>query len=641
MKRLALSFAVVLFVSLLAFEAHGGTRERWTSVRSENFTLIGNASERDIRDVAVRLEQYRDMLARIFGGAQLSRAVPTTVIVFKDDEAFKPFSPIYEGRLTDVAGYFQPGRDINYIAVSAERKGTGSFQTIYHELVHLFVDNNFRGLPLCFNEGLAEYFSSINISNDGKKITLGSVHPQRQRMLRESKLIPLQTLLATNYNSDYYNEGDQRSLFYAQSWALVHYLMHVDDRNGLDKFALLLGLLSKGKTINESLKQVFNSNTEEMETALRLYTRGVVYPTRGRTFDQRLNYSKAMEIAEITLAGARAYEGDLLLHINRPDEAEGYLQESLAKDPDLMLAQTSLGMLRVKQHRTAEAIQILRRAATADRNNYLTQYYFAFAISREGMNEDEAVRGYQTASVIEMRSALNRVIELEPEFIEAYRLLAFVNLARDEFLDKAEELLGHALKLSPGRQDLMIILAQIHMRELKLQAARNDLEPILQSATDAKLREQARSLLDDIAYAETQVRHPDYLVRRKSEPSAEQPSTTDSSLQQQAHAPRPWLAKRFKGERVRGLLTNIECMAEGVVLSVKVGNKTLRMHAAELRSVIFVTYISGLERTVTCGMRRIENQIVLTYRLSSDPRSTFDGEAAAIEFVPEDIEIEP
>ena len=108
-----------------------------------------------------------------------------------------------------------------------------------------------------------------------------------------------------------------------------------------------------------------------------------------------------------------------------------------------------------------------------------------------------------------------------------------------------------------------------------------------------------------------------------------------------AHAARPSLAKRFKGERVRGMLTDIECMDKGVALSVKVGDRTLRLHAAELRSVFFVTYVMGLERTVTCGARAGQNLVVLTYRSASDPSARFDGEAIAIEFVPEDIDIEP
>lgn len=641
MKRVASSFVALLCFSLIALETRANAKEQWTRVRSENFTLVGNASERDIRDVATKLEQYRSILARLFNEVQISQTLPTTVIVFKDDRAFKPFRPLYQGRLTDVAGYFQPGRDLHYIAVSAEKMGDQSFGTIFHELVHLFVDNNLRGLPLCFNEGLAEYFSSVKISDDGSRITLGSASVHRIRLLNEKTLLPLQTLLATDYDSDYYNEGDQRSIFYAQSWALVHYLLHQHNQNGLERFTRFLGLLSHGSSIDEGLKEVFDSNIAELETALTAYVRRQPYPSRLVSLERMFADARQMQSSEITFAEAQAYVGDLLLHLNRVDEAEEYLQGSLALNPDLVMAQASLGMLRIKQRRMKEAVDILRRAAASDPKNSLTQYYYAFAISREGMDAQESVRAYTLTAASEMRAALGRAIELSPNYIEAYKLQAFVNLVLNEHLDDAEKSLQRALVLSQGRQDLMLLLAQVHLRGLKFQAARKDLEPILQRADDIKLREQASSLLEDITFAEDQASRPDYFARKNAELASNRASQDATSAQEQAHAARPRLAKRFKGERVQGLLTGIECMDSGVALFVKVGKQTLRLHAPELRSVFFVTYVAGLERTVTCGARKANNLVVLTYRSRSEPRGNFDGEAIAIEFVPEDIDIEP
>jgi tetratricopeptide (TPR) repeat protein len=495
-------------------------------------------------------------------------------------------------------------------------------------------------MPLCLNEGLAEYYNSVKISDDGKKISLGNVNSHRDRLLRTGKRLPLRTLLATDSKSDYYNEGDQRSLFYAQSWALVHYLLHRDENNGLERFTRLLGRLSEGATLDDGLKEVFHTNIDKIEIALQLYLRNNPFPSAELTFEQRLAVSKEMPSSQISIAEARAHVGDLLLHINRLEESEKYLQEAIALDPNLIAARASLGMLRVKQNRVAEAIEVLRRAATIDRQNYLTQYYFAYALSREGSTEDESVRAYNDSSVVELRLALDRTIELSPNFIEAYRLHAFVNLVRDERLDQAEELLKRGLKLSPARQDLMLILAQVHLRVLNFKAARAVLEPIMVRPADPKFRDQAKGFLEDITYAEEQASRPAAVARKWESPPPEPSSLTGSALQQQAHAPKPWLAKRFAGERVRGTLMNIECLEKGVALSVKVGSQILRLHASELRSVFFVTYVPGLERTVTCGTRS-QNLVVLTYRAKVESRSRFDGEAVAIEFVPEDIDLEP
>jgi tetratricopeptide (TPR) repeat protein len=640
MKRFALSFIAVLCFSLITLEQRIEARESWTSVRSQNFTLVGNASEREIRSVAVRLEQYRSLLARIFNQQDFTQTVPTTVIVFKDDDAFKPFRPLYQGRLTDVSGYFQPGHDLNYIAISAERKGDASYATIFHELVHLFVDGNLRGLPLCLNEGLAEYYGTLKISDGGKKITLGKENAQHLRFLSEKGLLPLETLLAVDYGSPYYNEGDERSLFYAQSWALVHYLLHQDERNGLERFRKFLNLLAEGASVEDGLKQAFQSNTAEIEKALKDYLRHQPLPSGVASFEGQLEFDKEMRAAPLTEAEATAYLGDMLLHINRPDEAESYLQKALTLDPNLAQAQASLGMLRVKQKRITEAVQLLRRAAASDRQNYLTQYYFAYALSRWGMGEEGTVWGYPAFAAGEMRAALRRTRELAPRFIEAYHLQAFIDLALDEQLDEAEALLKRALELAPERQDIMLILAQLHLRRLDFEAAREDLQPVLHHAIDAKLREQASGLLADIKYTEEQNARLSYPAQKNETPPAVQSQTNDASPAEQAHAGGQRLAKRFKGERVSGLLTHIECIQSGVALFVKVGDRTLRLHAEDLRHVFFVTYVPGLDRAVTCGARTPQNLVVLTYRPSNNPRADFDGEAIAIEFVPEDIEIE-
>jgi hypothetical protein len=94
--------------SLLAVEG----KDIWTKVRSNNFLLVGNASEKQINEVAVRLEQFREGFG-LLTGFRSNPAVATRVIVFKSNDSFDPFKPIYQGRPSNVAGYFQSGEDVN------------------------------------------------------------------------------------------------------------------------------------------------------------------------------------------------------------------------------------------------------------------------------------------------------------------------------------------------------------------------------------------------------------------------------------------------------------------------------------------------------------------------------------------------
>src|SRR5580765_8777142 len=83
--------------------------DKWISIRTKNFTLVGNAGEKDIRLIANRLEQFHTIFASLFPATQLNSAAPTTVIIFKSDRAFKTYKVKQEE-----AGYFQPGEDVNY-----------------------------------------------------------------------------------------------------------------------------------------------------------------------------------------------------------------------------------------------------------------------------------------------------------------------------------------------------------------------------------------------------------------------------------------------------------------------------------------------------------------------------------------------
>ena len=209
MRRSVLIFAAALALALAAQTA--AAKDTWTSVRSQNFFLVGNASEKEIRRVATRLEQFRDVFTKLLKGANFTTPVPTTVVVFKSDGSFKPYKPVVDGKPEDhLAGYFQPGEDVNYIALTPETRGDENpFSTIYHEYVHLLVNNNYGkgAVPPWFNEGLAEYYSTFEIEED-RKVYLGRLIGNHLQLLREQKLIPLQTLFGVDYYSLHRNKRE-------------------------------------------------------------------------------------------------------------------------------------------------------------------------------------------------------------------------------------------------------------------------------------------------------------------------------------------------------------------------------------------------------------------------------------------------
>jgi hypothetical protein len=58
-----------------------------------------------------------------------------------------------------------------------------------------------------------------------KESRVGTIDETHLYILQQNKLLPIETLLNVEQSSPYYNEANQASVFYAESWALVHYLM--------------------------------------------------------------------------------------------------------------------------------------------------------------------------------------------------------------------------------------------------------------------------------------------------------------------------------------------------------------------------------------------------------------------------------
>lgn len=634
MKRLALTLALMLCFFLLVSGSTGRAKETWTHARSKNFLIVGNASEKEIREVATRLEQFREAFAQLFTAARFASPIPTTVIVFRNDSSYEPFKPLYQGRPADVSGYFQPSRDVNYITLNAERLGANSYRPIFHEYVHLMIDSNMRGVPTWFNEGVAEYYGAFEVTDGGRKAVLGRTIDYHVQLLRSRPLLPLRQLLAVDHGSPHYNESDQKSLFYAESWALAHYMIHARGGERMPQLMRYVQLLGAGSTIDAAFREAFQTDIETVERELGEYVRRFNVPVRVVPFERKLEVDKAVRSVPLAEAEVQFYLGDLLSHTNRFDEAEARLRQALALDPDLAPANAAMGMLRVEQRRFDEARSYLERAVTYAPQDYLARYYYAFALSREGMDEAETTSGYAHETARKMQAELRKAIELAPGFPESYHLLAFVLLAMNERLDESIHLLKHALALMPGRYEFVSVLAQVYLRQENFKAARETLEPVIRASADTRIREQAQSLLNLTASLEERARRAPSGDNRSK--GAEKTAANDLQTDITARPVRSVLRKRFDGERVRGLLTGIECTDTGVLFSVTVDERMLRLHSNSLRRVIFLTYVPQIKGELTCGPRAPADPALVTYRPAHTAGATFDGEAVAIEFIPDE-----
>lgn len=639
MKRITLPLA--LFFCLLALAPPlVAAKDNWTSVRSKNFLLVGNASEKQIKQVAGRLEQFREVFSHLFPNAVVSTPVPTTVVVFKNDSSYAPFKPN-----SNTAGYFQPGDDINYITLTAETRGQQDpFDIIFHEYTHLMVNSTLGNVPTWFNEGLAEYYSTFSISDD-QKVVLGNPIASHVYLLRERKMLPLRTLFQVDHKSPYYNERDKQSIFYAESWALLHYLILGKGGARANQVGAFVEAIARNVPMEEAFQQTFSMTFESMEKELKDYIRNDRYPIMTGHFARKLEANVDMQVASLTEAQGQAYLGDLLLHSNRAD-AETYLKKALSLDPDLAMAHASMGMLRVREGKADEARQSLERAVAADSQNYLIHYYYAYALSRSGQDSTGLVYGFPPEHVGKMRAALEKAIALRPDFVESVSLLAFVNLVTETRLDESIDMLIKARSRAKGKNDLMFMLAQLYVAKRDYNSARKLIGQINASNSQLEAVTRAQSILRQIAALEEH--EANFRDSRRSSTNGNATTTTADLQGMEVGPVDPWaylrdaLRKPQTGElQMQGILERVDCDAKGLTFVIKLADRVIRLRAAKFQDVDMTSFSQDAGREITCGARNPENSVVVNYTASADARAKVDGQAISLEFVPQEFKLKP
>ena len=630
-----------VLVALCGLSVNVIARDSWVSVRSKHLLVIGNGSEKEIRQVTARLEQFREVVSTLLAKAGSDSAIPTTVIVFKDDASYGPFK-VSENN----SGYFQPGQDVNYITLSTEsRDDLDPFSTIFHEYTHLLVNDTFGKTPAWFNEGLAELYSTLSVSDD-QRVVIGRPIRRHISTLQQNSLLPLRTLLEVDYKSPFYNESQKQSIFYAEAWALMHYLMMTDNGVRAPHVLEFLQLLNAHTALEPAFQKAFNTSIESFESALRGYVLQDHFRSNDLTFARKIQPSIEMTSASLSEAEVFAYQGDLLIHSNR-NEAETYLLKAVALDPNLIQAHASLGMARYRQGRMSEALPSLERAVEANSQNALVQYYYAAILSRPAENETTLTLGLAPETAAKARAALKNAIALRPDFHDSYNLLAYLNLVMGTDIDETIELLNGVLARSPERNDHRYMLGQLYMHKDDYKQARPLLERVAAGNLEANVRSHAQKLLGVMTEIEE-------LEVKKEEARRARGFATSNGNQPQIGAAanqaindpsadlREVLHLPTTGEaRVAGVLMSIDCEANGLVFVVKTQERTLRLRADSFQQVRRVSFTADVRGTITCGARKPENPVVVCYLPISDKRANSDGVLSSVEFVPREFQLVP
>lgn len=211
----------------------------WHKVSSDKIEVIGDIPRQALNQVAATGEEFIEMLTKEIGGPQ--QLYKYIVRVFDKREDFCRYAKncgsstaqsLYNPNTMEIGLHFSDATDPE------------DFESTYaHEFTHAFMDRIYRVRePLWFAEGMAEYFSRINWTNQGYKPTGKN---WRGMMYMGEDLMPLKDVLAATRNDMY---GVNFPLYYAQAWAFVRFLLKKHPE-------LIEVLLSKGKPNLEYLSR--------------------------------------------------------------------------------------------------------------------------------------------------------------------------------------------------------------------------------------------------------------------------------------------------------------------------------------------------------------------------------------------------
>ena len=491
MRRL-IAFAALslLCTSALAIEPPR-ENERWTTLTINELTIYSSADDSTTRSVASGLVRLRDALGAVTQ-LKVRSPLPTRVFVFRDHRAFEVYCEAAMGRSKQLSGVFLSHRDGNHVLIDGSERGVD--HVVYHELTHYFLRNTISSeVPLWFNEGLAEFYSTFAEHKDSVDVGL-PIEPHIA-WLRSQPLIPLKQLFAVDHDSKEYHEGYREGVFYAESWALVHYMM-IGNPARRTQLGTYVGLIASGKSIEEAFPAAFHTTYEDLERELRKYLRGFSMSyIRYALADLKANEVPAP--APLPRDALLAGLADLLMHTQTPrfDDAETFLHAALKANPSSAEAYAEMGVAKSWQRQHGEAETYFDKAVALGSRDALPYMLYGDSILRRLEANVRSNGGPPSAAdVAKARDLFRKATELNPSSAIAFAGLGATYTMTTDDAAPGIAALERSLALAPSEAPTLFNLIMIEARSGRRDEAAKRIEALARVA-DAETVRQARENL--------------------------------------------------------------------------------------------------------------------------------------------------
>ena len=350
----------------------------WIEVQSPNFRVVSNQGTRAARRVALELERIRAVMVAALPGAVEDPLRPVVVFAVEGADDLVALAPMFQDGPRP-GGAFLSGQYMHHIVLRIE----AGHETIYHEYFHLLTRLSAPWLPMWLVEGLAEFYSHVDLSSSTAKI--GQPDPVALTYLRRRSLVPLREFLARTTNP-HLDDPNQLRVFYAQSWALTHLMIlgHEDAAVGQQGLARYMALAAQGTDPVAAFEQAVG-NIEELDRQLREYVRHVSFREFRMKVAEDIDDGNFM-VRELSRAEALALRANVLTKGVDPDAALPLLEEAEALEEHSAVLAEAMGLFHLRQGSREEADRWFAEAIRLGASSYIPYYRLALAA------EDNAVR---------------------------------------------------------------------------------------------------------------------------------------------------------------------------------------------------------------------------------------------------------
>ena len=524
MKSLRHITSLALLAALcLSAAAFARDEPKWIEVHSAHFSVLTDAGDKRGREVALRMEQMRAVFGELISKQKLNMSIPVTVIALKNDKQYGDIAP---DKLSFSKGFYVPGYDRIYIVLNLFE--IEPWRAIAHPLAHYFLNYNYPPVQGWFDEGMAEYFGAVQIDKEvniggdpelapewHEDVMFSAVRrdpnvPQSLTQLASSPVwISMQDLFTMKHESSGRNEGSHNTMYYAQAWLVMHYLIN---NKKLPEVGTYFDLVQNKKVpVDKAVVQAFDMTPDQMEAEVKKYLASM--GSVGRALDeskkptgnigmiqQPEHFRVPFDADELGAAvsavpdvEARAVLGDMMARIpNRRMQALTDLQQLAADPKGNEVAERGLARDDLQVKKFDAAADHLAKAAELNVRDPWIWYYRSVLKYRQAQETRQEMQG-----IANMMQDLRAVIDWYPELADAYNMLGVARVEGGGHAS-ALEAQKQAVALAPRNVEYQFNLGQIYVAGKKWDLAR-EVFTRLKEGPDKQAAAAAKQQLDDLA----------------------------------------------------------------------------------------------------------------------------------------------